>query len=89
MNPIFLPQGSRMDEQRCSGPQISQNVGTPCSQRNSDASDKPPQRSGSLIRAKTDQHRQVGCHTAQYAAYSFANTSTFLHTCIILSKALK
>ncbi len=71
-----------MDEQRCSAPQILQNLGTPSTQRKdrpiSDASDNPPQRSASFNCAKTDEHRQVRCHAAQYTDYSFANTSTVL-----------
>lgn len=47
-----------MDEQRCSAPQILQNLGTPSTQRKdrliSDAYDNPPQNC-----AKTDEHRQV------------------------------
>lgn len=78
INKIFVPQGSRMDEQRCSAPQISQNLGTPSPQRKdhliSDTSG-PPRRSASLNRGKTDGHRQVRCHAAYYSAYSF--TSTF------------
>ncbi|XP_040919561.1 uncharacterized protein LOC121199128 [Toxotes jaculatrix] len=54
-------QGSRMDEQRCSAPQIFQSPSTPSTQHkddpNSDTSDKAPRRSGSLNRAKTDQHQ--------------------------------
>lgn len=65
MNPTVLPQGSRMDEQRCSAPQIFQNMGK--DHPTSDA-DKPPQRSSSLNRAKP---RQVRRHAAQYTAYSF------------------
>lgn len=71
-----------MDEQRCYAPQISQNLSTPSTQRkehpSSDASNKSPRRSPSLNRAKPDQHQQVRRHAAQYTAYSFANTSTFL-----------
>ncbi|XP_044037677.1 uncharacterized protein LOC122869107 isoform X2 [Siniperca chuatsi] len=48
-------QGSRMDEQRCSAPQVLQNLGTPSTQRK----DHPiSDVSGSLNRAKTDQHQQ-------------------------------
>ncbi|KAK9535246.1 hypothetical protein VZT92_007640 [Zoarces viviparus] len=53
-------QGSRMNEQRCSRPHISQNLGTPSTHRkehpSSDASNKPPQRSPSSNSAKSDQH---------------------------------
>lgn len=66
---IFLPQGSRMDEQRCSAPQISQNTGTPSTQRKdhhiSDTSDKPPRRTSSISRDKTEQHQQVRHQAAQ------------------------
>ncbi|XP_049924797.1 uncharacterized protein LOC126405214 isoform X1 [Epinephelus moara] len=55
-------QGSRMDEQRCSAPQILQNTGTPRTERkdhpSSDTSDKTPQRSSSLTRAKPDKNSQ-------------------------------
>ncbi|XP_053299268.1 uncharacterized protein LOC128458456 [Pleuronectes platessa] len=55
-------QGSRMDEQRCSAPQIFHNPGTqstPHKDRpNSETSDKAVQRSASLSRAKTAQDQQ-------------------------------
>ncbi|XP_062264824.1 uncharacterized protein LOC133971476 isoform X4 [Platichthys flesus] len=55
-------QGSRMDEQRCSAPQIFHNPGaqsTPLKDRpNSETSDKAVQRSASLSRAKTAQDQQ-------------------------------
>ncbi|XP_047426986.1 uncharacterized protein LOC124997373 isoform X2 [Mugil cephalus] len=52
-------QGSRMDEQRCSAPQISQNLGTPSPQRKDHLnSDTSLRRSASLNRSKTDDHRQ-------------------------------
>ncbi|XP_035035710.1 uncharacterized protein LOC118122894 isoform X2 [Hippoglossus stenolepis] len=55
-------QGSRMDEQRCSAPQILHNPGTQATQHkdrpNSDTSDKTLQRSTSLSRAKPAQDQQ-------------------------------
>lgn len=52
-----------MDEQRCPAPQISQNMGTPSTQRKDHPIPSP-----SLNRAKTDQHQQVRCYAAQYTA---------------------
>lgn len=77
---IFLPQGSRMDEQRCSAPNIFHNQRTPSPQRkdhpNSEASNKPPQSSASLNSAKTDQHQQV-----RYRFARFAVSQTVLLSC--------
>lgn len=71
MNLIFLPQGSRMDEQRCSVTPVS----TPSAQHKdhpiSDSSDKHSQMSASLNRAKTDQNQQVGCHATLFRAHTF------------------
>ncbi|CAJ1075271.1 uncharacterized protein LOC120574510 isoform X1 [Xyrichtys novacula] len=52
-------QGSRMDEQRCSAPQIFQNMGSPSTQHkdNSGPPDKP-QRSASFNSGETDHHKQ-------------------------------
>lgn len=53
-----------MDEQRCSAPHIFQNLGTPSAQR---TSDKPPWRSASLNRDKTEQRGQVNVHTTYHS----------------------
>jgi len=63
-----------MDEQRCSAPQILQNLSTPSAQRKdlmSHTSGKPPQTSASI---KTDQPCQVSCNSAHYTAAGFIHT---------------
>lgn len=61
--PLFFSQGGRMDEQRCSAPQILKNLGTPspqCKDVTSETTVKPlqRQRSGSF---KSDCYWQVSC----------------------------
>ncbi|XP_061701601.1 uncharacterized protein LOC133514175 isoform X2 [Syngnathoides biaculeatus] len=55
-------QGSRLDDQRCSAPHVLQNLGTPTPRRKvspaSETPDKPPRRSGSLNRDRSDSQRQ-------------------------------
>lgn len=71
-----------MDEQRCYAPSSLQKQGTPSSQRKDHPiADTSGKLSASLNHAKTDQQQQVGCHAAQYTAYSF--TDTFQLTCIL------
>lgn len=64
-----------MDEQRCAAPQISQNWGTPSTQRKdypiSDGADKLPQRSASFNSANIDQQQQVRCHAPHNTACRF------------------
>lgn len=75
-----------MDEQRCSAPSSLQNQGTPTTQhKDHPMADKCDKLSASLNHARTDQQQQVGCHAAQYTAYSFTNTPTFRLTCILLN----
>ncbi|XP_020496541.3 uncharacterized protein [Labrus bergylta] len=70
-------QGSRMDEQRCSAPQILQNLGTPSTQRKDNPisllSDKPPQRSSSFNTTKTDQQVQEASPAEQDQFFKMMN----------------